>query len=46
MALMTKEEKLSLASRMFNPIRCGGAGYDENGKSYKYQIFGIILYLN
>lgn len=31
---MTQEEKEDLASRMYNPIRCGGAGYDENGKYY------------
>lgn len=29
-ANMTQEE---LASHMYNPIRCGGSGY-ENGKSY------------
>jgi hypothetical protein len=31
---MTQEEKEDLASRMYNPLRCGGAGYDENGKYY------------
>lgn len=31
---MTPEEKKDLASRMYNPIRCGGAGYDESGKYY------------
>ncbi len=30
---MTQEEKEDLASRMYNPIRCGGAGY-EDGKYY------------
>jgi hypothetical protein len=33
-AKMSKEEKLDLASRMYSPLRCGGAGYDENGKYY------------
>lgn len=31
---MTKEEMENLASRMYNPIRCGGAGYDEDDKYY------------
>lgn len=31
---MTQEEKEDLASRMYSPLRCGGAGYDENGKYY------------
>jgi hypothetical protein len=30
---MTHEEKMHLASRMYNPIRCGGAGW-EDGKYY------------
>lgn len=30
---MSQEEKLDLASKMYNPIRCGGAGY-ENGRYY------------
>jgi hypothetical protein len=34
LAKLTQEEKEELASRMYNPIRCGGAGYDENGKYY------------
>lgn len=33
-AKMTPEEKKDLASRMFNPLRCGGAGYDADGKYY------------
>jgi len=33
-AKMTPEERKDLASRMYNPLRCGGAGYDENGKYY------------
>lgn len=34
LAKMTQEEKEDLASRMLNPLRCGGAGYDESGKRY------------
>ena len=30
---MTLEERKDLASRMLNPLRCGGSGY-ENGKRY------------
>jgi hypothetical protein len=33
-ANMTPEERKDLASRMYNPLRCGGAGYDENGRYY------------
>jgi hypothetical protein len=33
-AKMTPEQKQDIASRMYSPIRCGGAGYDENGKYY------------
>lgn len=31
---LTQEQREEIASRMYNPIRCGGAGYDENGKYY------------
>jgi len=31
---LTLEEKQKLADAMFKPLRCGGAGYDENGKYY------------
>lgn len=34
LAKLTDEEKKEIASRMFSPIRCGGSGYDENGKYY------------
>ena len=33
-AKMTKEEREKIASHMYNPLRCGGGGYDENGKYY------------
>jgi hypothetical protein len=33
-ANMSQEEREDLASRMYCPLRCGGAGYDENGKYY------------
>lgn len=33
LAKMTKEEQEYIASRMYNPLRCGGGGY-ENGKYY------------
>lgn len=32
-AKMTQEEREYLASRMFSPLRCGGAGY-QDGKYY------------
>lgn len=34
LAVMMPEEKGEIISRMYSPLRCGGSGYDENGKYY------------